>query len=524
MALTETRPATGDGGSTPDDPMAPSPVEQLVGSGDHLTVGRLFIGFGLLFLALSSLGLLLAGIDGLDEDGLIGLPDALWSSSLVGMVLMGALPLLIGLGVYVVPRQVGSAAIAFPRAAAASVWTWVVAACIFCVGVLMDGGVSGPDLEGARLSSLSMGAMMIALSMASVCVATTVLSHRPIGMGLSKVPFFSWSMLVAAPVWVATFGSTVAHVFLGQISQANAAGLAEGYAAGVAWFLRAPSAYMLAIPALGIAADVVAKVAGRRVAPYGVVQGIIGAYAVFSFGAWSQMPGAVQTFVWVFWVLLAAVPAVALLAALGDTLRRGKLGVTASLIGSVFVFLLVLGGALGAALQGLDSAGSGQLFGFDTAALEWSQGFFLMGAAVAGGLAGLAHWSRRLFAAPAAEGSAKGAVTAVLLGAGLLGTTYLAEGLAGSNDQSLSSELLAALVAVGAVLVFLGALAGLSTALSAARTGATDPDADDDAGLTLEWAPAGPVVSGVEQELAYVNSPYPLLDLRGGGAADEERA
>lgn len=524
MALTETRPATGDAAATTDDPMAPSPVEQLVGSGDHLTVGRLFIGFGLLFLALSSLGLLLAGIDGLDEDGLIGLPDALWSSSLVGMVLMGALPLVLGLAVYLVPRQVGSAAIAFPRAAAGAVWTWVVAAGIFCVGVVMDGGVSGPDLEGARLSSLSMGAMMIALSMASICVATTVLSHRPLGMGLSKVPFFSWSMLVASPVWVLTFGSVLAHVFVGQISQANAAGLAEGYAAGVAWFLRAPSVYMLAIPVLGIAADVVATVAGRRIAHYGVVQGLIGAFAAFSFGAWTQMPGALQNFVWVVWVLLAAVPALALLAELGDTLRRGSLQLAASLLGSLLAVLLLLGAVLAAALQGLDTAGSGQLFGFDTAALEWSQGFFVLGTAVIGGIAGLSHWSRRLVAAPAAEGAGRTAVAAVFLGAGLLATAYLAEGIAGANDQSLSTELLAALVAVGAVLVFLGALGALSMVLSAARSGADEPDADDDAGLTLEWGPPGPVVSGVEQELAYVNSPYPLLDLRDGGAADEERA
>jgi heme/copper-type cytochrome/quinol oxidase subunit 1 len=523
MALTDTRPSTDDGTAVADAPAGPTQIEELIGSGDHLTVGRLYIGFGLLFLALASLGLVLSGIDGLDEDGLIGLPDALWSSSLAGFVLMGALPVLLGLAVFIVPRQVGSPAIAFPRAAAASVWTWIVAAVIFCIGVAMDGGVTGVDLEGARLSSLSMGAMMVALALGSVCVATTVLSHRPIGMGLSKVPSFSWSMLVAAPVWILTFGSTVAHVFLGQISQANAAGLAEGYATGVAWFLRAPSAYMLAIPVLGIAADVVAKTAGRRIGHQGLVQGLIAAYAVASFGAWTQRPGALQTFIWVFWVLLAAVPATGLLAVLGDTLRRGKLSASSALIGSVLAFLLVLGGVLAALLQGLDTAGSGELFGFDTMGLELAQGYFLFGAALLGALAGLSHWSRRLFSAPAAEGSGKGAVTAALLGSGLLATTYLVEGLAGANDQSLSTEVIAALVAVGGFLVFLAALGGLAMTLAAARAGSTDPDADDDTGLTLEWAPAGPVVSGVEQELAYVNSPYPLLDLRGGDD-DEERA
>ncbi len=521
MALTETRPSTDDDAVADGPTTAPSPIEELVGSGDHLTIGRLFIGFSLVFLALASLGLLLGGIDALDSDGLIGLVDSLWNSALAAMVMMGALPLLLGIAIYIVPLQVGSPAIAFPRAAALSLWGWVISAGIFAVGVALDGGVSGNDLDGARLSNVALGAMMVSLSLGAVCVATTVLSHRPLGMGLSKVPFFSWSMLVAAPVWILTFGSTVAHVFVGQISQADAPALAAGYAAGISWFLRVPAVFMLAIPVLGIAADVVAKNVGRRVAPHGVVQALIGAYAVLSFGAWTQTPRALQTFVWVIWVLLAAVPVVALLGALADCLRHGKPTASAALVGSVLAFLHILGAVLAGALQGLDTSGSGSLFGFDTAALEWSQGFFLMGAAVVGGLAGLAHWSRRLVAAPAPEAQAKGAITAVLAGSGLLASAYLVEGLAGANDQSLTAEVLAALVAVGAVLTLLGALGGLGMVLSAARSGADNPDPDDDGGLTLEWAPAGVPVAGVARDLAYVNSPYPLLDLRGD---EEERS
>jgi len=523
MALTETRPATDPAGSVADDTRTgPSQIEELIGSGDHLTIGRLYIGFSLLFMALAAAGLALAGVDSLSEDGLLGLTDALWSSSLVALVMMGALPLLLGLAVYIVPRQIGSAAIAFPRAAALSLWAWVVGAGIFAVGVALGGGVSGTDLEGAQLSSLSLGVMMAALSLGAICVATTVLSHRPIGMGLSKVPFFAWSMLVATPVWILTFGSTGAHIFLGWISEADALGLAEAWANGISWFLRVPSVYMLAIPALGIAADVVAKVAGRRIRQYGMVQGFIAAYAVLSFGAWTQTPRALQTFLWIGWVLLAAVPVVALLGVLGDTLRRGSPSAATSLIGSFLVFLLILGGVLAGALQALDTAGSGSLFGFDTMALEWAQGFFLFGAATTGALAGLAHWSPRIFGAPAPEGQGKGAVTAVLLGSGLLATAYLAEGLAGANEQSLGTEVFGALLAIGGALVLLGAVAGLAMTLSAARVGFDVPDPDDDTGLTLEWAPPGLPVAGVAQELAYVNSPYPLLDLRGDD--DEERA
>lgn len=522
MALTDTRPSTEQDAPVDDARVAPSPVEELIGSGDHLLIGRLYLGFSLLFLALAALGATLGGIDNLTEDGLLGLPDALVSSSLTAMVLMGVLPLLVGLGIYVVPLQVGSPAVAFPRAAALSLWGWIVSAGIFAVGVALDGGVVGFDTDGARLSSVSMATMMASLSLGMVCVATTVLSHRPLGMGLSKVPFFAWSMLVAAPLWIVTFGSAIAHVALGQVADADAPALAVAFEGGIDWFLRAPSAYMFAIPVLGIAADVAAKNVGRRIKAYGLVQGLIGAYAVLSFGVWTQVPGALQNFIWIGWVLLAALPVLGLLGALADNLRHGRPTVSAALIGSLVAFLLILGGVLAAALQGLDTAGSGTLFGFDSRGFEASQGYFLMGAALVGGLAGLAHWSRRIFSAPSPEAQGKGAVTAALLGAGLLATVQMVEGLAGANDQSVTAEVMAGLIAVGAGLVLLAALGGLGMTLSAAKAGASAPDSDDDTGMTLEWGAAGAPVAGVERELEYVNSPYPLSDLR--GETDEERA
>lgn len=520
MALTQTRPSTEQSGSvTGGDPAAPSGFEEAIGSGDHLVIGRLFVGFSFFYLALSALGLLLAGIDGLTEDGLLGLPVALWSSAPVAFVLLGAIPLLLGLAMHVVPLQIGSPAIAFPRAAALSLWGWVVSSAIFLVGVALDGGIGGEDLESSRLSSVALGGVMVSLSLGAVCVATTVLSHRPLGMGLSKVPFFAWSMLVAAPVWIMTFGSMAAHVFLGRISLADAPGLLERWVDGMAWAMRVPSIYMVAIPALGIAADVVAKAVGRRVSPYGAVQALIAVYAVFSFGAWSQTPRSLQTVLWVLWVLVAAVPVLGVLASMLDTLRRGRPVASSALVAALLVFLLLLGGVLSGALQGLDTAGKGQLFGFDTAALELAQTYFLFGAALLGALAGLTNWGRRVYGAPVAEGQAKGVLAASLLGAGLLATLFLAEGVAGAADQSMSSELLSALAAAGGLLVLLAALGGMALTGGARRSGRSRPDADDDTGLTLEWSAVG---AGAESGPEYVNSPYPLLDLRGD--ADEERS
>ena len=522
MALTETRPETSGEADADLGAPAPGPIGRLLGTGDHRTIGRSFILLSLLTLLVSAAGLALAGIDGLSDDGLFGAPASLWGSSLVGLVLLGALPLLLGLAIYIVPRQVGSPAIAFPRAAALSLWGWFVGAVIFIISVVLDGGVGGADNDAAKLGNLSMGLVLVAISLGSITVAVTVLSHRPLGMGLSKVPFFSWSMLIAAPVWTLTLASVAAHVLVGQISHANAPGLAENFDAGIAWFLSAPAVYMLAIPVLGIVGDTVAKTSGRRIVHYGRYQGLIAAYGVVSFGAWAQLPGAVQTFVWIGFVVLAALPVLGVIGGVADTLRRGKVAVTPGLLGGVLALLLVLGGVLAGALQGLDSAGKGTLFGLDLVALHWAQALFLVGAAVVGGLAGTAFWSRPLFGADA-PASANGAVLASFLGGGLLGLVYVVQSIAARDGgEGIASEAFGVIVAIGAALLLLGALAGLATVLAASKLGADAGSTDDEDGLTLEWVEPTLSESPLrDYDIAVVRSPYPLLYLRDGGADEE---
>ena len=127
MAMTETRPETGATAATASEQAGPGGLEILVGSGDHRTTGVVFIGFSLLFLVISFIVRALVGIDVLTDNGVLGGFGTLSNlSSQVGLVLLGVVPLILGLAIYVVPMQVGSPAIAFPRAVTLSLWTWVL--------------------------------------------------------------------------------------------------------------------------------------------------------------------------------------------------------------------------------------------------------------------------------------------------------------------------------------------------------------------------------------------------------------
>lgn len=515
MTMTETRPTSDPGSAVDvDAPVEPTAVEKVLGSGEYSTIGRGFVIGSLIGLTVSAAGLAVAAIDRTTDDGLFGAPAGLWIGSLVGLALLGAAPLLIGLGISVVPRQLASAAIAFPRAAALALWSWALAGVIYVVGILLGGGVGGTDIDGSRLTNVSLGAILVALSIAASCIATTVLSHRPLGMGLSKVPFFSWSFLIAAPVWILSFASAAAHVYVGQISQAPPVRLDLAFQSGVAWLFAAPGVYMLAIPVLGIAADVVANTAKRRIGPYGVLQGLIAVYGVLSFGAWTQVSAARQTALWALVVVIAGLPVLAVLGGLLDTVRRGgKLAAGPSFIGAVLALLLVLAGVLTGALQALDTAGKGYLWAFDVSALQWAQGVFLISAALVGGFAGVGHWSRQVFGTDAAT-KFGGSAISVLVGGGLVATVLAVQAIATADGRDgLAAGLFYAAVTAGAALVALGGLSGLAASVAAGA--GHDPD-DPDNGLTLEWDAAVDADSGFgEDQPGYVLSPYPLLDRRG---------
>jgi len=524
MALTETRPETAGTSPSGSGRPAPGPLERLIGSGDHTSIGRLFIGFSLMLTVIALLTRAVVGVDAATDNGFLGeRAGMLGTSSLVAVVLIGVVPLILGLAVSIVPLQVGSPSVAFPRAAALSLWSWLVSAGIFITSVAINGGIGGSDTDAARLGNLSMGAMMVALMLGSVCVATTVVAHRPMGMGLARVPFFSWSMLVGSVVWIATLASALAHVILGQISGADAAKLADNFTNGIGWIVRGPSIYMLAIPVLGIAADVVATAAGRRITQYGVVQGIIGAYAVLSFGAWAQLPRSLNTVVWTMFALAIAIPVIGMLGAIGDVLRRGKVTVSATLMLSLLSVLLLLGAVVCGLLQALDLAGTGTLFGLNAAALGSAQAYFVIAAALGGALAGLFHWSPQVWGGAIKESTGKATTALVVLGGGLLATAQLVQAVVQLDGKD-TVESFGELTAVGAALLALGVLFGYLTSLGAAKDAADGPT-EGAQGLTMEWAFPSPAVGGsVPDDLPEVTSPYPLLDAREGDGADKEDA
>jgi len=532
MALTETRPErTAEVASPRPQPTA---VEQVLGTGDHKTVGRLFIGASLLFLAVDLVVGALVHFDAASGGSILeaDVASALFMNHPVGLLLCGVMPLVLGLAVYLVPLQVGAPTISFPRAAAASVWGWLAGSVLLGVAIAANGSYGGGNSQMARLGNVSIGLVAASLLVGIVCVMATVLSLRAPGMTVGRTPFFSFSMLVTGALWLATLPVVIAGVVLLHIQQLSAAELATGLAE-IDWLFRQPAVFVAAIPVLGIVLDVASATAGARVRFERGVQSTIVALGALSLGSWAQLPSARETFVWIVGCVLVGLPVLVVAAAVADTVRRGSGRPTAGLISSLAALSMLLLAAITALVQGISTIGKDQLFeitggGFvaltDATGLEvvagpglaLGQTYLVIGAVATAGIGACFAWGTRIWGGGLPEAMGKALAPLALLGGALFGLAQAIIGIARPDESA--AEFLLGAAGAGALLLALAALGTFAAVLGKVRRQAAYPD-ERGTGGTLEWAVASPPPAGnFTEPIPTVESGWPLFDRNETGA------
>lgn len=530
MTITETRPeeaagAEASGPSPAQGATQPSGLHDWLTTADPTKISRLYIVTSMLML-LGMLGIgALLGLERMDGGGAQIVPldsvAQLYSLYGYGLVFGAALPLLFGLALAVVPLQVGARTVAFPRAAAASYWTWLFGIGVMIAAYAINGGPGGGDSDGVSLFLVALGVVILALCTLAVCVATTVLTLRAPGMTLNWVPFFSWSAMVGGVMVLLTLPVLLGNVVLlwadHRYARATFGGNL-GVGAGLDWVLRQPQVYVTAVLALGFIADAVpvfARARQRLVRPLLVVIGLFGAVG---FGAFAQpFFHADVRFELVFIVLslVAVVPLLALLVFSGLTLRSGgKINP-----GSPLVWALVAGlmGFVAVAVGALTPIRDLELQG---TVYELSQfTYTVVGLAVLGGLGALAYWGPKLWGRRLPEGPSRGLAVLALLGVVL---TAFPDVILGFQDQPYGEvnwtetfdlqQVVNIVHGVGAILLFLVvALFALVVIQGFARGQRAGDDPWD--GHTLEWATSSPPpVGNFAEPPAEVTSDRPLLD------------
>ncbi|MCU1346838.1 MAG: putative cytochrome c oxidase subunit, partial [Acidimicrobiia bacterium] len=359
MTMTEARPGAVAALPVPTGPapLAPTrgPAVWLT-TADSSTIGRLFVGTSLIF-GLGALGLgALAAIERMaPRDAFLdNAALRLLSLGVVGLAFMVVIPLWLGLAMAIVPLQVGARTVAFPRAAALSFWGWLGGTGLVIGSYAAHGGPDGSSSKAVGLFIVGLGLIALSLIVAAISVATTVLTLRVPGMYLDRVPFFAWSAMVAAVGLVLTLPVLIGLLIFHYVDHRYGGGAMPASLLGsISWTYRQPTTLLIALPVLGLVADVVPVFARTRVAIPEAVYGAVGLGAVLGFGAWvldAFIPSVRFDFLFQAVSVLSVLPVLIVFGVVGLTLKSGKPKVGAPLIGAVTSLLLLLAGTVIAAL------------------------------------------------------------------------------------------------------------------------------------------------------------------------------
>jgi heme/copper-type cytochrome/quinol oxidase subunit 1 len=541
MTVTEDAPAAV---TASPEPTAPAPASSglaaILGSGDHKVVGRLWIIAALAHLLLAGATAALVAVEKVDLSG-IDVIDSDWLGQVVAYrSIAGAflflLPLTIGVAMAVVPLQVGSATIAFPRAAAAAAWTYLIGGGLVIGSFAIDGGPFGTDVDGVRLFIVAFTLVLVALVVAWICIATTVIALRVPGLSLARTPLFAWSTLVAGAVWIVTLPVLAGITVLAYLDMRYGGG--GGFFGGgettlyarIAWVFGTPAVYAFAIPALGVIGSVVPVFAQTRHQQHRIAQGLIGAFGAFSVGAWA-MPGYGQdAFPWLYeapWVAVSfaiVVPLLGLLGLWALTARQGQLTLGSPLLFGVASGLMLLVGVAAGAVQAIEPIktlvdGEGtSLYG-----TTWSTSIasYVVLAAAIGLLGAIVYWAPKIVGRSFKEGAARGVALLLLAGTVLWSFPDLIAGLLGQPgapgvspvDNVSTIEALNVASAIGGALLALAFVGFIALMIGAARSEVLPGD-DPWNGHTLEWATSSPPPAGNFVTLPEITSEAPLYDAR----------
>lgn len=516
MALTDTRPASDTESSAVAPALAPSPLT-IFGSGDHKAIGTVYVVAALLFGVAGWIVNALVSVHGVGDGSFLSADafQTMFTLNRLGLVLLVAVPLFLGLATYIVPLQVGASTVAFPRASAAALWGWLLSSGVLIVANCIDGGLDGTRPKAVALGLLALAGLVVSLLLGTVCVVTTAIALRTTGLSLDRVPMFTWATIVGGAVWIVTLPALFAAVLLAWIDQRYGTGTAFGTAAQwkmVAWMASTPQVYAFVIPGLGLALDAVATLTGTRLPLRGVVQFAIGAFGVLSVGVFAQSifyDGFQDEALWIVMSLAIVVPVLLLLAALATLLKAGRPRLASptglSVVGLLLTLLAVIAGAL-MVFSPLELTKTGVF-----AAGQYN---LVLAAALTLAAAGIMYWAPKITGHLPADGAGKLAVLLFLGGGALAGLPMCVLGFANRfTGLADANDLLMWLTVAGSALLALGGLVILAGLLSGARKGAPEAGSDPwGTGQTLEWACPSPPPTGNFGTLAVVRSAEPLLD------------
>ncbi|MFB9905827.1 aa3-type cytochrome oxidase subunit I [Allokutzneria oryzae] len=290
------------------------------------------------------------------------------------MLLLYATPIVFGFANFVLPLQIGSPDVAFPRLNAFSYWLYLFGGLIVMAGFITPGGAAdfgwfaytplsdaihspgvGADLWISGLVVGGLGTILGAVNM-----ITTVVCLRAPGMTMYRMPIFTWNILItsllvliAFPILTAALLGLMADRHLGAhvFDPANGGVILWQH---LFWFFGHPEVYIVALPFFGIVSEIFPVFSRKPIFGYkGLVWATLG-IAALSVAVWAHhmyATGAVLLPFFAFMTFLIAVPTGVKFFNWIGTMWKGQLTFETPMLFSIgFIVTFLFGGLSGVLL------------------------------------------------------------------------------------------------------------------------------------------------------------------------------
>ncbi|WP_375287420.1 cytochrome o ubiquinol oxidase subunit I [Sphingomonas sp.] len=447
--------------------------------------------------------------------------DQVFTAHGVIMIFFVAMPLVTGLMNYIVPLQIGARDVSFPFLNNFSFWMTTAGAVIVMASLFVGEFARTGWLAMAPLSGLDYSpdtgvdyyiwALQVAgvgTLLSGVNLLATIVKMRAPGMGLMKMPIFTWSALVTNVLIIAAFPVLTAVLTLLSLDRyvgtnffTNTGGGNPMMYVNMIWIWGHPEVYILILPAFGVYSEIVSTFSGKRLFGYTSMVYALIVICILSYLVWlhhffTMGSGASVNSFFGITTMIISIPTGAKIFNWLFTMYRGKIRYELPMMWAVaFMLTFVIGGMTGVMLA------------VPPADFQFHNSLFLIahfhnviiGGVVFGMFAGINYWWPKAFGFTLDRKWGVVSFWAWNIGfwvafgplyvLGLMGITRR---LRHFDDPSLQPWFI--VVAIGALIIAVGIAAFLMQIYVSIknRDALADTTGDPWNGRTLEWATSSP--------------------------------
>ncbi|MFD5453429.1 aa3-type cytochrome oxidase subunit I [Streptomyces sp. NPDC003470] len=373
--------------ATHTEPVAPVPVPEPLRRGravvawltttDHKRIGHLYLitSFGF-FLIGGALAMVMRAE--LARPGLQIVSPEQYNQSFTMhgtiMLLLFATPTFAGFANAIMPLQIGSPDVAFPRLNMFSYWLFLFGGLIVLSGFLTPQGAADfgwtayPPLSGAEHAPyLGANLWILGLALAgfgtilgAVNFITTIIGMRAPGMTMFRMPIFTWNILLTSVLVLLAFPVLAAALLVLAADRLFGAQVFDAANGGpilwqhLFWFFGHPEVYILALPFFGVVTEILPVFSRKPIFGYTSLIGATIAITGLSVTVWAHhmfATGAVLLPFFSFMSFLIAVPTGVKFFNWTGTMWRGSLSFEPPMLWAVgFLVTFLFGGLTGVLL------------------------------------------------------------------------------------------------------------------------------------------------------------------------------